>query len=336
MRAKEVSSALKKKGGRFLLRAATYFILTVFVFVFVYPFLTMLLNSFKYDFELRDLTKQWVLTRLNFQNYSDAAKHLNYMHSLLNTLLVVVGSTAGHILSCSFIAYGFARFNFRGKTVMFMLVILTMIVPHQTLQLSMFMQFRYFDIWGILSLLSGHASTGIASLDAALANIHVLPMKDAGITLTNTYWPLVILSMTGLAFKNGLYIFMLRQFFNGVPDALEESAYIDGSGTFRTFLTIILPLSIPMMVTVFLFAFCWQWTDDFYTEMFFTSSKIVLMPDIVDIPSSLKTDYAGQNMYYAAIRNTCGLCIILPLVILYAFCQNFLVQGIERSGLTAE
>ena len=161
-------------------------------------------------------------------------------------------------------------------------------------------------------------------------------MKDAGITLTNTYWPLVILSMTGLAFKNGLYIFMLRQFFNGVPDALEESAYIDGSGTFRTFLTIILPLSIPMMVTVFLFAFCWQWTDDFYTEMFFTSSKIVLMPDIVDIPSSLKTDYAGQNMYYAAIRNTCGLCIILPLVILYAFCQNFLVQGIERSGLTAE
>ena len=112
--------------------------------------------------------------------------------------------------------------------------------------------------------------------------------------------------MTGLAFKNGLYIFMLRQFFNGVPDALEESAYIDGSGTFRTFLTIILPLSIPMMVTVFLFAFCWQWTDDFYTEMFFTSSKIVPMPDIVDIPSSLKTDYAGQNMYYAAIRNTCG------------------------------
>ena len=129
---------------------------------------------------------------------------------------------------------------------------------------------------------------------------------------------------------------MLRQFFTGVPDALEESAYIDGSGVFRTFFTIILPLSIPMMITVFLFAFCWQWMDDFYTTLFFTNNKTKLMSNILDIPSSLKTDYAGQNMYYSAIRNTCGICIILPLVVLYAFCQNFLVQGIERSGLTAD
>ena len=133
-----------------------------------------------------------------------------------------------------------------------------------------------------------------------------------------------------------LFIFMMRQFFAGVPDELEESAYVDGSGVYRTFLQIILPLSIPMMVTVFLFSFCWQWMDDFYTELFFTTSKITLMPDVVEVPTSLKTDYAGQNMYYAAIRNTCGLCIIAPLVILYCFGQNFLVQGIERSGLTAE
>ena len=60
------------------------------------------------------------------------------------------------------------------------------------------------------------------------------------------------------------------------------------------------------------------------------------MPDVVDIPTSLTTDYPGQNLYYSAIRNTCGLLIILPLVIMYLFCQNFLVQGIERSGLTAD
>jgi ABC-type maltose transport system permease subunit len=70
--------------------------------------------------------------------------------------------------------------------------------------------------------------------------------------------------------------------------------------------------------------------------MFFTSTKTQLLVKIVGIPSSLKTDYAGQSMYYAAIRNTCGLVIIMPLVILYLFCQNFLVQGIERSGLTAD
>ena len=129
---------------------------------------------------------------------------------------------------------------------------------------------------------------------------------------------------------------MLRQFFRGVPDELEESAYIDGSGTFRTFLTIILPLSVPMMITVFLFAFSWQWTDDFYTTLFFTTNKTILMPDIVKIPTTLETNYAGQNLYYSAIRNTCGLLIIMPLVIMDVFLQNFLVQGIERSGLTAD
>ena len=69
--------------------------------------------------------------------------------------------------------------------------------------------------------------------------------------ICNTYFPLIVLSLGGLAFKNGLYIFLLRQFFRGIPDELEESAYMDGSGPIRTFLQIILPLSIPMMITVF-------------------------------------------------------------------------------------
>ena len=128
--------------------------------------------------------------------------------------------------------------------------------------------------------------------------------------------------------------FLLRQFFRGIPDELEESAYIDGSGTMRTFYRIILPLSIPMLITVFLFAFCWQWTDDFYTNLFFVTTDTNMLVKLVGtIPPSLRMDYAGQDLYYSAIRNTCGLMIIFPLVILYAFCQRFLVQGIEQSGL---
>ena len=130
---------------------------------------------------------------------------------------------------------------------------------------------------------------------------------------------------------------MLRQFFKGVPDELEESAYIDGSGVFHTFLTIILPLSIPMMITVFLFAFSWQWTDDFYTGIFFTqTSDTILMPDIIKIPNTLKTEYPGTNLFNQAIYGTAGIMLIAPLIIMYLFCQKFLVQGIERSGLTAD
>jgi len=192
-----------------------------------------------------------------------------------------------------------------------------MIVPHETIMLSMFMKFRYFDIFGIYGFLNN--MIGFA--------------KDDYINLINTYWPLAILSFGGLAFKNGLYIFMMRQFFRGVPDELEEAAYVDGSGVFNTFVKIILPISVPMMITIFLFAFSWQWTDSFYTTLFFTKQGIYLMPNIVEIPRSLTTNFAATTLYNSGIRNTCGLLILTPLLVVYLFCQKYLVQGIERSGI---
>ena len=307
-------------------------------YVVLFPFISKIAGSFMSPEDFVDVTVRLIPKNFTLDIYKAVLFELDYWEAFFNTLIISLLCGLLQTFICCLIGYGLAKFRFKGNKIVMLLVILTMIVPHQTLQLSMFMHFRYFDILGILSFLSGGASIGFMpdSFNELLAGIQLFQLEDYSLALTNTYWPLAILSMTGLAFKNGLYIFMLRQFFTGVPDALEESAYIDGSGVFRTFFTIILPLSIPMMVTVFLFSFCWQWMDDFYTTMFFTTSKITLMPGIVEIPTSLKTDYAGQNMYYTAIRNTCGLCIIMPLVILYAFGQNFLVQGIERSGLTAE
>ena len=172
------------------------------------------------------------------------------------------------------------------------------------------------------------------SFDNGLSGIFELIGGERA-NLKDTFIPYLVMSLGGLAFKNGLYIYLMRQFFKGVPDELEESAYVDGSGTFRTFFQIILPLSIPMMITIFLFSFSWQWTDEFYTTLFFFSDidKIYLMPDIIKIPRSLKTEYAGQTLYYNVINNTAGMMAIAPLIILYLFCQRYLVQGIERSGL---
>jgi len=119
-----------------------------------------------------------------------------------------------------------------------------------------------------------------------------------------------------------------------VPDELEEAAYVDGSGVFKTFFRIIVPLSVPMLITIFLFAFSWQWTDDFYTKMFFTKTSTYLMPNIVAVPNSLgATGFDAAEVYASAIINTSALMIILPLLIIYCFCQRYLVQGIERSGI---
>lgn len=145
---------------------------------------------------------------------------------------------------------------------------------------------------------------------------------------------MVILSLGGLAFKNGLFIFMMRQFFRGVPDELEESAYIDGYGPFKTFFKIIIPISIPMMITVFLFSFAWQWTDNFYVTSLQITRSVKLLNGIVGIPGSLKMNgFAGKALYESAVYSTEGILIMLPLVIVYLFCQKYLVQGIERSGI---
>ena len=317
-------------------------------YIVLYPFFTQIAGSFMGRNDFVDVTVMLIPKEFSIDMYKFILLENEYFTAFGNTLLLAGSTALIQTFVCCLVAYGLAKFKFKGANLVFMAVIFTMVVPHQTIQYSMFMNFRYFDIFGIIKFLSGNATVGeIGFLNDILANINIFGaeptskvlqavVEDGAFNLNNSYWPLIILSLTGLGFKNGLYVFMLRQFFMGVPNELEESAYIDGSGTGRTFLQIILPLSVPMMITVFLFAFSWQWTDDFYTTLFFTTNKTVLMPDVVDIPSSLETDYPGQNLYYSAIRNTCGLLIILPLVIMYLFCQNFLVQGIERSGLTAD
>ena len=306
-------------------------------YVVLYPFFTKIAGSFMAPEDFVDVTVRLIPKNWTLDIYKAIWVDLEYVEAFGNTLLISLSCALLQTFACCVIAYGIAKYKFKGNGIIFMLVLLTMLVPHKTLQASMSLRFTYFDICGIMSFLSGGASIGIEGIDNILASIKILNVPD-GINLINTFWPLLILSVTGLAFKNGLYIFMLRQFFRGIPDSLEESAYIDGSGDFRTFIQIILPMSVPMMITVFLFAFCWQWTDSFYTSMFFTNvnKAPLVLSQIVDIPKSLDTEYAGQNLYETAIRNACGIMIILPLVIMYVFLQRYLVEGIERSGLTAE
>ena len=306
-------------------------------YVVLYPFFTKVAGSFMSPEDFVDVTVRLIPKNFTFDIYKAIWRDLGYFEAFSNTLFISAVCALLQTFTCCVIAYGLAKYKLKGNGLIFLLVMLTMIVPHRTLQASISLNFTYFDILGIFSFLSGGASVGIEAIDNILASIHVMNHPD-GLNLINTYAPLIILSVTGLAFKNGLYIFMLRQFFRGIPDSLEESAYIDGSGDFRTFLQIILPMSVPMMITVFLFAFCWQWTDSFYSNMFFTNPNKapLVLSKIVGIPLSLDTNYAGQNLYETAIKNTCGIMIILPLVIIYVFLQRYLVEGIERSGLTAE
>ncbi len=307
-----------------IVRLCTYILLVGVSYIIIYPFISKLASSIMCREDFVDVTVMLISKNPTLDTYRAIITDNDYFEAMLNTAILSGSCALIQMFITCLIGYGFAKFRFRGNGLLFLFVIVTMVIPHSTLHLAMYMRFRYFDILGLFNFLGG----------GVFEALQVLPFTD--IDLTNSYAPFIILSITGLAFKNGLYIFLFRQFFRGVPDELEESAYIDGAGTLRTFVQIILPLSVSMLVTVFMFAFSWQWTDKYYTSVFFTSplKAPYTLRDIIKKPSSLDIDYAGGNLYSAAINNTAGIMIIAPLVFIYCFAQKSLVQGIERSGIT--
>ena len=329
-------------------------------YVILQPYISKIASSFMSKEDFTNVMVRLIAMNPTLDTYKAIITDNNYFGALLNTTILSVLCGISQTLICTIVGYGFAKFKFKFKKILFVLVIFTMIVPHETIQLSMFMKFRYFDIWGIVDAF-GNLFNNLSAMFSfeggagAWYQSAVEAFKAEGIdagfmdvifsnpaskvysigNMLNSFWPFVVLSLTGLGFKNGLFIYLMRQYFNGVPDELEEAAYVDGAGVIKTFVRIILPMSVTMMVTVLMFSFSWQWSDTFYTNVFFTNTKtFILLPNIVKIPESLDTDYVAQLTYETAIRNTCGLLILIPLVIVYLFAQRTLIEGVERSGIT--
>ena len=297
-------------------------------FVIIYPFIARIAGSFMTYDDVIDSTVALIPKSPTLEIYKAIIVNNNYVKALTNTALISLLCALIQTLISCWIGYGIAKFKFKGNKAIMALVVFTMIIPHNALSLSMNMHFAQFDLFSIISW----GNKGLFEM--------ILGNK---LSLTDSFTPYILMSLGGLAFKNGLYIYLMRQFFKGVPDELEESAYVDGSGVFRTFFQIILPLSIPMMITIFLFSFSWQWTDEFYASIFLPAGdgsdyKIYMMPDVYKLvykmPEMMSIENRpGYKTYKMVVENTAGMMIITPLIIMYLFCQKYLVQGIERSGL---
>lgn len=289
-------------------------------YVILYPYIAKIFGSFMTASDFKDVTVILLSKSPTVEQYTAIIVDNNYFEALLETFLLSLSIALIQTIVCAFIAYGLAKFKFRGNNLVFFLVVFTMMVPQEALRASMK---AFFDGFGTSNPI-GMLLNGVGLMDGGF---------------TNSVVPVYILAFTGLGFKNGLYIFLLRQFFRGVPDELEESAYVDGSSTFRTFFTIIIPLAIPMLVTVFIFSFAWEWTDDFYTSIFFDVSywqeenTLKLMSSITGTPSRLEIAVKGLEAYKSAITGTATILIALPLILAYLFVQKYIVQGIERSGI---
>ncbi len=225
-RARPVSAALSDRRSnnqwkKTLSKAMIYLLLTAGAIVFLVPFLWMLSSSLKPQYQIFAEPPVWIPNPIRWENYVDAWTALPFTRFLFNTIFITVLGMLANIFMSAIVAYGFARYRFPGRDVLFLLLLATMMLPYIVTLIPTFLIWRNFN-------------------------------------LINTYDPLVIGALFG---GGPFFIFLMRQFMMTIPIEMEEAARIDGANVMQTFTRIILPLVRPALLAVGIFSFQGFWND---------------------------------------------------------------------------
>ena len=285
-------------------------------FFIVQPLLNKISLSFMEEQDLYDSTIVNIPRHFTTSSYKLTSQLMKYWKALGTTAYISLFVSALQVAAATLVGYGFARYKFPLKNFWFFMVILVIIIPPQTIMAPLYLNFTYFDPLGIISLVSGRP-----------------------INLLNTILPYLLLCLGCMGLKSGLYIYLIRQFFRNVPKDIEEAAYVDGCGKFKTFYRIMLPDAKPIITSCFLFAFVWQWTDKFYSQMFLRkytllSTQLSGLSGALDafIKNAGIAEKATQA-YSSAIVATGTLMTIVPLLVIYVFAQKGFVESLSQSGI---
>lgn len=240
--------------------------------------------------------------------------------TFFNSVWLSFVTTIIQVIATAIAGYSFARLKFKGNNILFIAVIITLIVPSESLESArklVFLQIPFF---------------GIELLKNSLA--------------------MYIMSAFGMGLRSAIFIYLFRQFFRGVPIELEESAEIDGAGVIRTFWSVMLPNARGAIVTVALFSFVWQYNDLYWARMYEFHDSNVMPLLTTGLASSADTfnsligtsfralvmelgdSIAHDAQFYGLILNTSALLMMSPLIIGYIFVQRLFVESIERTGIT--
>lgn len=295
-----------------------YFMLLIIGYVVLYPFLYMLSSSVKSDKALLDVSLMWIPKYFTAVRYKSAMEFLNFGHALRQTLLVQVISALIEVFVCSVTAYGFARFNFKGKKTAMVFLILSLIIPISVYSMSISVNYRQLDFLGILGLLNK-----LTGVDLRL-NIH------------NTNWTLWLPSLFGVGVRSGMMIYIYIQFFEGLPFELEDAAYVDGAGPIRTFLSIALPSSSVVIVTVTVLSLIWHWNETALSTLVFMNEDWPLSVAINNIITTMQQNgiWMGSAPEAASIVFAASTVFIAIPLAVYLVLQRKFVKSIDRVGIT--
>jgi multiple sugar transport system permease protein len=323
------SAKTSKRIKQALFMAFRYALIICLSYMILYPILQMISTAIKHPYEIGSMSSVWIPQKFTLDNIKIAAIISDYPQNLLYTFGCTFVIMLLQVTNAAFAGYSFARLKFKGSNLLLGVVILTIIVPPASLMLPQYIYFRNFDIFGIFTLITGH-------------KLNLLG-KPASI---------FILAALGQGLSSGLFVYIFRQFFRGLPKELEEAAYVDGAGYLRIFLRIVLPVSKPGIVTVGVLSFIWNWNDTYFPGLFNPTSRylrirlselsapsggtsnvqLAIGNHISEIPATLAR--LTSQPYDAMILTVCTLLTILPLVIFFFIVQKQFVEGVERSGIT--
>ena len=286
-------------------------------YVLIYPFIYMLVNSFMGIADSYDVTVKWVPKEPTFENLANAWTVFDIGNVLPRTLIYEIVTALIQFITCAIAAYGLARFKLKGQGILSGLMILNILVPSMMIIIPSFVQFSNFDPFGISSLIDMIFGCGKPNL-IGTPLVFYLP------------------GLMGVGLKGGLFIYIYSQFFKGLPKELEEAAWIDGAGPWKTFLTIVLPSSGSAMITVLLFSIIWHWNDLFLAEMYMneqTFSAALSAFNQTTVVNMLNVDGDMASLIEVPILLSGCLLFILPIMIFYLLIQRKFVASIATSGI---
>ncbi len=294
-----------------VVRFLFFFAMTYIVFN---PIIYMLSLGIRASEDIYDMSVVWVPKHFTLDSIKVVFNELNFGDAMFRSAYIAVICTFLTVFIGAFTAYGFSRFNFKGKKLLFGIVILTILIPPQLVLMPNYVLFSSFDFFGLVKAITGQP-TNVNLLDN-------IPM-------------FIALAALGQGIRSGLVIYIFRQYFNGIPLELEQAAQIDGCGYMSTYFRIMLPNAMgPIRITV-LFSLVWYWSD-FYTVTNYMPSVRTVSKVLSNIKGELQMFFPTlvNNRYFMiTIEEAACFVSLVPLLILFACMQKSFARSIETTGL---
>ena len=281
-----------------LIQTVVYVLLIELSFVILYPLLYMVINSFKDQADLLDINAKWLLqSGLYLENYKDAVGELNFGRSLATSFLITIFSTAGHVLSCSFVAYGLSRFEFTGKKLIMLGIVITVLVPMQILQIPLYIQY-------------------------------------ARIGWIGTIFPIIVPCFFGGGLRGGLFILVYYQFFKGTPKVYEEAAMLEGCGHLYIYSRILMPVCSRATIVVTTLSVLWHWLDIFESLAYLNGETKTVIQRLSLFPSYMYDNLTAGGSHISLAQFAACVLAILPVVVFLLAVQKKFIASAEESGYT--